>query len=101
MHTCMDALPDFGGGCHWHGGRANRQNWAQKRTLTQSKRKLKWTSTSGSPIPHIKSENRTCNRSYNFLILTENNLSNIFKHAYEEGKNHAVQLEQCNDCLQK
>lgn len=62
-----------------------------------SKRKLKWNSTSGSSMSYIKSENRTSNRSYSFLILTENNLNNIFKRAYKEGKNHAVKLKQSND----
>lgn len=64
-----------------------------------SERKLKWSSTSGSPMPSIKSENRTSNRSYNFLILTENNLNNIFNHAYDAGKNNGVKLEQSNDCF--
>ena len=64
-----------------------------------SKKKLKWNSTSGSSMSYIKSENRTSNRSYNFLILTKNNPNNIFKHACDEGKNHAVKLEQSNDCF--
>lgn len=32
-------------------------------------------------------------------FLTANNLNNIFKHAYGEGRNHAVKLEQSNCCF--
>lgn len=50
-------------------------------------------------MSYIKSENRTSNRSYSFLILTENNQNNIFKYAYDEGKNRAVKPQQPNDCF--